>query len=199
MQTDSEMLNTIATKRKTVRRYKPDIPPIEDIYKVLDTVRQAPSGSNKQPWRFLVVDDPSVKSMIRKAAETGEKVFYASISEEHRKMYNAMGNSWKKPMLEQAPYLIVVVSDTTAPNYHPSAWLAIGYLVLTLEAVGLNSVTYTASDSKLIHSALEIPDKYRLETILPVGYSNDPKEKLPRKKLKELIYKNNWGVFADIS
>lgn len=198
METDSERLNRLARDRKTVRRFKSAVPPIEDIYRSLETVRQAPSGSNMQPWRFVIIDDPSVKAKIRSAAESVEKAFYASIDEARRKAYNAMGNSWKKPMLEQAPYLIAVVSDTRHPNFLPSVWLAVGYLVLALEAVGLSSVTYTPSENGEICSILALPEEHQLETILPIGYSDDPKKKAERRELKEFVYRNCWGARADI-
>jgi nitroreductase len=192
MSTQTEMLKSLATCRKTVRRFQTESPIIEDIYTALETVCQAPSGSNTQPWRFLIVDEPAIKTKIRAAAEAGEKVFYDSISEERRKKYQAMGNSWKKPMLEQAPLLLVVAADTRAPNYLPSVWLAVGYLVLALEAAGLGSVTYTPSDAEIVRSALDIPKEFSVEAILPVGYAEDPKKKGDRQTAKELTSVNQW-------
>ncbi len=194
MTKELELLQSIATRRKTVRRFTTEKPPLELVYKALDTACQAPSGSNTQPWRFMIVEDPVVKSRIREAAETGEKVFYETISAERKKKYNAMGHTWKKPMLEKAPILLVVAADATAPNFRPSVWLAVGYLVLALEAVGLGSVTYTPSEAELVRKALGIPDEYTLETILPLGYPADPKDKAPRKPAKELTRVNYWGV-----
>ena len=193
MESNAEIMLKLATQRKTIRQFTSETPPLEDIQHVLNTIRQAPSGSNKQPWRFIVIDDPSVKTLVRKSAEAGEKLFYKSISEERRKAYNAMGNSWKKPMLEEAPFLIAVASNTKEPNYRPSVWLAVGYLILALEAVGLGSVTYTPSEHEMVRIALKIPEGFRLETILPVGYAADPKIKLNRKEITELVYKNHWG------
>ena len=116
METYADILTKLATQRKTVRKFKRDIPSNEDIESVLETACQAPSGSNCQPWRFLIIDDPAVKTRVRQTAEAGEKVFYESISEEGKNKYKDMGNSWKKPMLEQAPVLIAVVSGMNSPN-----------------------------------------------------------------------------------
>jgi len=41
-----------------------------------------------------------------------------------------------------------------------------------------------------------VPDEYKLETILPIGYSDDNKEKGKRKSLMEIVYINKWGVSA---
>ena len=188
----TENLIELAHKRKTVRKFTREKPSLKKILNVLEIARHAPSGSNKQPWRFLVIDDLKVKTLLRAAAEKGEKEFYGKISEELRHAYEAMGNTWQKPMLEQALYLIAVISDTKAPNYRPSVLLSIGYILLCLEAAGLNTVTYTPSNPDIVRKALNIPDSFQVETILPIGFSADPKEKKPRKSLKELIYHNQW-------
>jgi len=191
--TQIKALLKLATQRKTVREFKRAIPSVENIEEVLNTVCQAPSGSNMQPWRFMVIDDPKLKTGIRQAAEIGEKAFHEKLSEEKKNKYQTMGVSWQKPMLEQAPILIAVLSDRNSPNSKPSVWLAVGYLVLGLEAVGLGSVTYTPSDYKKVQAVLEVPDEFKLETILPIGYSNDSKVKGYRKPLEEVTYRNRWG------
>lgn len=192
MESNLAILLKLAEKRKTVRSFSPEKPDLRNLLKVLETARQAPSGSNIQPWRFIVIDDPKIKELIRGAAEKGEKLFYETISEERRLSYAAMGNTWKKPMLEAAPVLIAIISDTRAPNYRPSVWLSIGYILLALEAAGLHTVTYTPSDADIVREALHIPDFFRVETILPIGFSADSKEKKPRKSLSELVFYNQW-------
>ena len=47
----------LASSRSSVRRFKRDLVPLSDIRYVLDVARRAPSGANRQPWRFLVVRD----------------------------------------------------------------------------------------------------------------------------------------------
>jgi nitroreductase len=194
MHTPADILFKLAKQRKTVRKFKPEQPALERIMAALKMAGQAPSGSNKQPWQFLIIDDPGVKARVRTAAETGEKEFYGAISEEKRLAYEAMGNTWKKPMFEDAPVLVVVVSDTNAPNYRPSVWLAVGYLILALEAAGLHTVTYTPSHSDIVRKVLDIPDGFRVETILPIGFSADSAPKKPRKPLGNLVFYNHWNV-----
>ena len=48
----------VAASRKTTRKYKPDQVPMETVRYVLEAIRESPSGSNAQPWRVVVVDDP---------------------------------------------------------------------------------------------------------------------------------------------
>ena len=183
-----------ATKRKTARKYKDTPVSEEDINYILETARQAPSGSNAQPWRFIVVSDQSQKQKIREAAEKGEQVFYESISPERKKGYNEKGLSPSKPVLTQAPILIMFLGDTKAPNYKPSVWVSIAYAILAAEEKGLASLTYTPSDAGLVTEAVEAPEGFIVESILPIGYSDDPKEKEYRKPLSELTFKDRWGV-----
>jgi nitroreductase len=184
----------IATNRKTTRIFKQDPPNEDDINYILETARQAPSGSNTQPWRFIIVSDSDQKQRIREAAEKGEKGFYESISSEKKKWYYEKGLSPSKPLLTQAPVLIVVLGDTTAPNYKPSVWVSISYAILAAEERGLSTVTYTPSNPKLVSVAVAAPEDFLVESILPIGYSNDSKEKEFRKPLSELAFRDMWGV-----
>ena len=182
-----------ATSRRTTRKYKQDPVSEDDIRYVLETIRQSPSGSNAQPWQVIIVDDMEVKKAIREASEEGEMAFYESISPERRKGYNAKGLSPSKPLLTEAPVLLVVLGDTTAPNYKPSVWVSIGFAILASEERGLSTVTYTPSDPVLVTVALSAPEGYLVEAILPLGYSDDPKPKEPRKPVEEFTQWNKGG------
>lgn len=182
-----------ATSRRTTRKYKQDPVSEDDIRYVLETIRQSPSGSNAQPWQVIIVDDLEVKKAIREASEAGEMAFYESISPERRKGYNAKGLSPSKPLLTEAPVLLVVLGDTTAPNYKPSVWVSIGFAILASEERGLSTVTYTPSDPVLVTVALSAPEGYLVEAILPLGYSDDPKPKEPRKPVEKFTQWNKGG------
>ena len=183
-----------ATRRKTARIFKTDSVNKDAIEYILETARQAPSGSNEQPWRFIIVSDPDQKQKIREASEKGEQAFYESISPEKKKGYNNKGLSPSKPLLTQAPVLIVVLGDTTAPNYKPSVWVSIAYAILAAEEKGLATVTYTPSDPVLVTEAVGAPEDFLVESILPLGYSDDPKPKENRLKLPELVFRDEWGT-----
>jgi hypothetical protein len=45
-----------------------------------------------------------------------------------------------------------------------------------------------------VTEAVEAPENFLVESILVVGYSNDPKQKEDRKQLSELVFKDKWGV-----
>ena len=64
------MLNTkeAIEKRRSIRKYKPDLIPDEDIRELLDSARLAPSGCNAQPWRFKIVKEAAIKEKLAEAA-----------------------------------------------------------------------------------------------------------------------------------
>lgn len=183
----------IATKRRTTRVYSGDPVNPDDVRYILETIRQSPSGSNTQPWRVVVVDAPESKMKVRKAAEEGEQNFYESISPERKIWYDSKGLSPSKPLLTEAPVLLVVLGDTNAPNYKPSVWVSIGYAILAAEEKGLSTVTYTPSDPGLVTEAVGAPKGFLVESVLPLGYSNDSKPKEERMSVREFSFRNRWG------
>ncbi|MCW4013018.1 MAG: nitroreductase family protein [Candidatus Bathyarchaeota archaeon] len=183
----------LATKRKTARKFKPTPIKDEDIEYILETARQAPSGSNRQPWRFIIVRSHEMKKKIREASEAGEKEFYENLSPERKVWYKEKGLSPSKPNLTEAPILIVVVGDTSAPNYKPSLWVTITYMTLAIEELGLATVTYTPSNPVLVSDVIDVPDGFMVESVLPIGFSDDSKTKEPRLEVSELVFRERWG------
>ena len=58
-------------KRRSVRRYKPDEIPPQVLDKLLNAMRLAPSGGNRQPWKFIVVRDDGIKARLATACQWG--------------------------------------------------------------------------------------------------------------------------------
>ncbi|MEM3466786.1 MAG: nitroreductase family protein, partial [Candidatus Jordarchaeales archaeon] len=54
----------VVRTRRSIRSYKPDPVPDEVLKRVLDAARIAPSGSNRQPWRFIVVKNEDLKKKL---------------------------------------------------------------------------------------------------------------------------------------
>lgn len=59
-----DTLIKIARKRRSIRKYKPDPVPDEDIEKIVETARWAMSGANAQPWEFVVVKNAETRARI---------------------------------------------------------------------------------------------------------------------------------------
>lgn len=148
---------------------------------------------NAQPWRFLLVTDAQQKKTIRMLCEKGEQEFHRKVKGALAGWLQEKGISWKKPFLEDAPALLLVFSSRGAPYPVHSTWLAVGYLLLALEERGISTVTYTPPHPEALRTNLEVPDEFRLEVILPLGYSADEKPKEERLPLEELVHVERWG------
>jgi len=88
----------LARRRKTVRSFLPDKPPREDILKALKVAKEAPSGMNAQPWRFVVIDDDWLKGKIRELCEREEEKFYSRTKGDLMAWLNAKGFKPEKPV-----------------------------------------------------------------------------------------------------
>jgi nitroreductase len=166
--------------RRSVRNFSDKPVPRQIIDNIIKTAATAPSGANKQPWKFVVVEDPKIKKQIRIAAEEEEKEFYGHrATKEWLADLNRFGTDWQKPFLEAAPYLIVVfkqVTDTShkeaRKNYHvsESVGIAVGFLLAAIHNAGLVSLTHTPSPMKFLQEILKRPDNERTYLLIPVGY-----------------------------
>lgn len=195
----TEYIYNLAKRRKTVRKFSSRPVDWKEVIIAIKAACQAPSGANSQPWRFLIVTDTETKRRIRKACEQGEKEFYSKVNSELREWLLRRGLNWRKPFLEEAPLLTLIFSEKNAPYSIQSTWLAIGYILLVIEELGLGTVTYTPSITKGVLDVIDVPEDYRLEAILPIGFSADEKTKEQRFKLDEVTYLNSWGRSPEIN
>lgn len=99
-------------RRRTVRRFSSRPVSREVIEDYLSVACSAPSVANKQPWHFVVVSNPEVKSKIRTAAEEEERRFYSGRApQEWLDALAPLGTDENKPYLETAPCLIVIFAE----------------------------------------------------------------------------------------
>ena len=162
-----DFLNNIL-ERRTIRDFSNRPVPLEIIENCIKAAASAPSGANKQPWQFVIVEDSAVKVKIREAAEKEEKEFYDHrATKEWLEDLNQFGTDWHKPFLEIAPYLIVVfrqiydVEDdgSQRKNYYvnESVGIASGFLLAALHNAGLATLTHTPSPMNFLGEILERP------------------------------------------
>ena len=98
--------------RRSIREFSARAVPRTVIEDCLRSAGTAPSGANMQPWSFVVISDPAVKSQIRRASEENERILYERrASEEWREALSHLGTNACKPFLEEAPYLIAVFAQ----------------------------------------------------------------------------------------
>ena len=188
----------ILAKRRTVRAFSDRPVSRETIEWLVRAAGSAPSGANKQPWRFVCVQDPHLKRQIRAAAEEEERQFYRSrAGSGWLKDLAPLGTDENKPYLEQAPWLIAVFKlmrgDDGSAVYYPSesVGIAVGLLLVTAHLAGLATVTHTPSPMGFLAQVLGRPSHERAFVLIPVGYPADdcqvPAEAMHKKPLGEIM------------
>ena len=192
-----EMLN-----RRSIRDFSSEEIPEMVIKNVLKTAMAAPSGANKQPWKFVVVKDENIKKKIRIAAEKEEKKFYEHrATEEWLKDLNKFGTDWNKPFLENAPALIIVFRQSydnsgggKRKNYYvnESVGIACGFLLMALQNAGLVSLTHTPSPMGFLERILKRPKNEKAYLLIPVGF---PAENAEVPILNKKAYNRSVEVF----
>jgi len=169
-----EFYDVIKTRR-SVRSYKPDPIPDDVLKRVLDAARIAPSGSNRQPWKFIVVKDEETKKKLVPACHN---------------------QSW----MAEAPLIIVACAqelDYNRGGYMGKlsgvmdATIAFTHLILAARAEGLGTCWIGAFDNERVKEILGVPEGWNVAALTPLGYpaegENAFRETTNRKPLEEIV------------
>ena len=196
----SQSFLDVMRRRRSVRRFASDPVDRTLIDNALATAATAPSGANRQPWKFVVVSDHAVKARIRAAAEREEELLYRErASEEYLEAIEPIGTDWSKPHLTDAPHLIVVFEEAwrrdpsgeKSRNYYvrESVGIAVGFLLAALHQAGLATLTHAPSPMGFLREILGRPQNERPFLIVPVGYPAADAEvpALARKSLDDVV------------
>ena len=162
----------VVRTRRSIRSYRPDPVPEEALSRILETARVAPSGSNRQPWKFIVVRSEKLRSRL--AAACGNQGFIAEapvtiVACGYDIDYNRGGYMGGMSML-------VDVS------------IAFTHLILAARAEGLGTCWIGAFDNDEAKEILDIPEDVNVVAVTPLGYPKGDgfAETGPRKPLTEI-------------
>jgi nitroreductase len=186
----------VMDRRRSVRDFSTEPVPVEIIRAAVRTAATAPSGAHIQPWRFVVVSDPELKKALREGAEAEERDFYAGrASQQWLEALAPLGTDWRKPFLQDAPFVIVVFEVHAGPGspkpYYvkESVGIAVGFLLAALHQAGLATLTHTPSPMRWVNQVLDRPGAERPFVMVPVGYpaAGARVPALERKPLGEVL------------
>jgi nitroreductase len=130
--------------RRSIRKYTGEKIPRADLEKIIDAARLAPSGSNKQPWDFIVVTEEAMINQLKIAS----------------------------PWMDKAGAIIAVVMDPSSRWWVEDASAAVENMLLVCTALGYGACWlegYTLPREDEFKLLLEIPKTKRLITLVPVG------------------------------
>lgn len=155
--------------RPAIRSFRPEPIPSEVIKKILQAGRQAHSQRNRQPWRFVIVQDPETLKQLGALAASG-------------------------PYIADAP-LAIALSVEGAKNPYIDATRAAECLMLAAWAEGIGSCWVGGIDRSKVKELLGIPQEAELVTIIPFGYPSEEEhgKKKVRKRLSSLAYRERYG------
>lgn len=171
----------LMSRRRTVREFSDRPVPRRLIEDCVMTAGTAPSGANQQPWTFVCISDPAIKSRIRAAAEEEERSFYAGrASAEWLEALAPLGTDEHKPFLETAPWLIAIFAQryglrpdgTRVKHYYvpESVGIACGLLIAALHNAGLATLTHTPSPMGFLNDICGRPEHEKALILLVAGY-----------------------------
>ena len=200
MQLRSRIFFENLSTRRTIR-YFSDIPVDREVIEnCIKTAGTAPSGANMQPWHFVLISNPEIKTKIRVAAEMEEKEFYETRApKEWLEVLAPLGTDDNKPYLETAPYLIAIFMQRygklpdgrEVKHYYglESVGIATGMLITAIHNAGLTSLTHTPSPMGFLNHILKRPKNERPFLLLVVGHpAKDAKvPDIKRKDINEIM------------
>ncbi|MCL2372677.1 MAG: nitroreductase family protein [Defluviitaleaceae bacterium] len=179
------MIKEIAT-RKSTRKY--NAKPVEDekILQLIESARHAPSGSNTQPWHFIIVKAEETKAQIVKADGNqnwmmAAPVFIVCVADIRCRIKDDA-----EIFLDEASglkELKQIIRDTA---------VAIEHILLAAENMGLASCWTAYFEQKDMWPILGIPSDKYVVGVVTIGYSNDGGKPAPKRALESMIRYEKW-------
>lgn len=168
----------VIEQRRSIRRYKSEPVDREDMMKVVEAGRLAPSWKNGQSWRYVVVSDAGLKQKIGEAVKNNPDV----------------------TAYQNAPYVIVLCADPSSSGRHNEqnyylvdAGIAMEQSVLSATDLGLGMCWTGIFDESVLKKMLKIPDNIRIVALSPLGVPDQTPNPRPRKSVEEMAFGNYWG------
>jgi len=167
--------------------------------KLLEALRLAPSGGNRQPYRFIIVQDKDTKEKLAATCRwyPGRPQGQAFISEAPVVIVacGSEGSSVARYYKDEGVTLAigrdVPAEVKKSTEYHSTMdmdlAIALDHLTLVAAEECLGSCWIGAFDEREIKHLLAIPDDRRVSIVMPVGYTDSWPEPIPRKPLERII------------
>ncbi len=204
----------IIQDRRSIRQYSAEPVSKEHLDLILEAARQAPSGENAQPWRFVVVQDPSTRKKLGAIAGGGSgrrftaefvtqkmQERFSSLEDEANKKaaFENLTSGRVSAFLADAPVSLVVCGrkDVWDLPYDTSA--AIENILLMVTALDLAACWVIAPcidirDEERLKELLGVPEEIKVVSIISIGHPVRAHRPRPRLALKEIVFSESWNV-----
>ncbi len=161
-------IEEVIRKRYSCRSYKDTPVPEEKLKNILEAAQLAPSASNRQPYKFIIIKDKGKREKLAEAAGQSfiatAAIIVAGVSLEPEK-----------------------IMGCEVPTYAVDLAIAMEHIALQACEEGLGTCWIGAFPQQETKKILEIPEEYKIVTLMPLGYPVDSPGPKDRKNLDELV------------
>lgn len=173
-----ELIEGLRTRR-SIRSYQEKDVPDNVIEELLENARWAPSATNNQPWRFIIVKDKERKACLRGGLRDAVVSFSKHILEAPVVIV-----AWYEPSLLLKRFQVSDVSN------------AITYFLLAAHAKELGTCWIGWFSEDRVKTVLNLPKKAKVVALITLGYPKEIPEPKTRKSVTEIAYRetydNSW-------
>jgi nitroreductase len=188
---------------RSVRKFKPDPIPEDKLRVVLESASKAASGSNTQPWEFVVVRDAKMKARLREpmlrkwlerlAGSSGMSLHMRDVYDEATEM---LRNTETVPVIIYCCVDLNRVGKSEEVRY-ASIYPAVQNLMLTAHAIGLatcltvHGSTPTRGEPE-VKKILGIPEHVKIACLVYLGYPAVRLGRPKRKPIEKFTHHDHW-------
>jgi nitroreductase len=206
--TDYDQLLELIRSRRSIRRFSDRAVGREDIARLLEAARWAPSNHNRQPWRFLVIEDKPLINRLAEAVRQGLSVKLKSLPEaaaayadEFTHYATFFSNApmllvvlHKQPVSVSAPLLAGLKNPDLISGEPLSVAMAVQNLLLAAQALGLGTCVLTGPllVQAALAGALDLPAGHDLTCLVALGHPAESPAPPRRKTIEQIVeFENN--------
>jgi nitroreductase len=188
----------LARGQAAVRRFHADPVDAAVVERVLEAATRAPSASNSQPWRFVVVRDPGRRRALRDAYLSAWEMVRPPAAAQSPVQREA---GWLAGHLDTAPVIVAACLDEAAVTTrdpaarYGSILPAVQNLCLAARAAGLGTVLTTLARraDPAVRAALDVPDGVEVVALVPLGWPEGGFPATRRRPVAEVAFAETWG------
>lgn len=195
-----QVLLALLRGRRSIRRFRAEALDAGTLDRLMEAARWAPSVSNRQPFRFVVVERPETRVRMARLVREAVADSLVRLPDEERAVAAAYAEDFSR--FEQAPLVLaayhrasnaladrVGLSQSAEVGVVSSVAAAIMSLLLAAHALGLGACWMTGPliAARALEALLEIPAGWQLSALIPIGVPDEAPPPPPRRTSAQLV------------
>ncbi len=210
---DADIVWEAIYNRRSVRKFTDAPVSEEDILRICEAGRWAPSGENSQGWRFIVIRDRKIIEQLGEISGKGSARRFTGelFSRRMHQRFDTLQDEEKKKaafeklrsgdvsrFVTRAPVVIAVAGKKDVWDVQFDNGAAIENMLIMVSALGLGACWVIAPltdirDELHVNEILAIPGDYKAISIIPIGHMERLPRPRPRLALKDITFADQFG------